>query len=75
MDVEVDAEQISIRIDVTPRSRGVGACTNNEEVPHLVRLDGPVGDRRLVDGTCGGSGIAPKVLRCADPVRWSPPQD
>lgn len=75
VDVEADTAQISIRIDVTPRSRGVGACTNNEQVAHVVRLDEPVGTRDLVDGTCAGSGISPKVLRCADPVRWSPPQD
>jgi hypothetical protein len=46
---------ITINVDPLPREGGAN-CLGNPAVPTVVHLASPIGDRRLVDGTCLHSG-------------------
>ncbi|GAA5142066.1 hypothetical protein GCM10023340_04950 [Nocardioides marinquilinus] len=51
--------------------RGEATCQSNREVPVVVRLVEPIGDRELVDGRCLPGGAAETTTLCArDGRRW-----
>lgn len=69
--ITTDDEQIVVTFTVEPLPPGDYTCPGNNEVPHVVLLDRPIGARDLVDGACV-SGEAVSTIFCADgPVRWS----
>ena len=62
--------QIVVTFTVKALPSGAYSCPGNDQVPHLVDLGEPVGDRRLVDGACL-AGEAVSTSFCIDgPVRW-----
>lgn len=65
--------QIIIRANVKPRSRsGFAACPSNDAAQVTLQLDGPVGDRVLLDAACL-EGDAVGTSSCATGAsRWTP---
>lgn len=62
--------QIVVTFTVKALPAGAYSCPGNDQVPHLVDLGEPVGNRRLVDGACL-AGEAVSTSFCTDgPVRW-----
>ena len=48
-------------------------CPGNDEVPYEVRLDEPIGQRQLLDGSCRSGGEAASTSFCAaGAARWVP---
>lgn len=50
---------------------GEAACPANDVIPTVVELDGPLGDRKLVDGACAHERAADTTW-CDTAGRWSP---
>ena len=74
--VTYESERIVILAQVEPLvGDGARNCQGNDAVLVVVKLDEPIGDRDLVDGTCLNDGLdRPAAVQggsCADPVRWS----
>jgi hypothetical protein len=70
--VSAEEDQIVVTFTVKPLPPDGYKCPGNDQVPHLVKLDEPVGDRKLVDGACL-AGEAASTSYCVDgPVRWPP---
>lgn len=68
--VVAEADRIVVTFTVEPLPGG--DCPSNNQVPYVVQLDGPVGQRELVDGACL-SGEAASTSFCSEgAVRWSP---
>jgi hypothetical protein len=74
--VREDTERVVVTFTVEPVSPGAHTCPGNAFVPTVVKLQGPIGQRQLVDGACDPGGAAASTAWCqvdsADPVRWSP---
>jgi hypothetical protein len=69
--VDENATTVVVTFTVAPvRPRAV-TCPSNNWVPHVVRLDDPLGDRALVDGSCLPGGEAETTSLCSrDGVRY-----
>lgn len=71
-EVAADGEQVVVTFSVEPLGAGDYTCPGNDSVPYVVELDGPLGDRDLVDGACL-SGDAASTSHCSNgAVRWPP---
>jgi hypothetical protein len=55
---------------------GTFTCPGNDQVPYEVDLGQPLGDRRLVDGSCSPGAEAATTSSCSEDggVRWRPGQ-
>lgn len=51
-DVQFTADKVVITFTVSPGPAQSASCQSNPEVPFLVELSEPIGDRTLVDGAC-----------------------
>lgn len=70
--ITAEEARIVVEFTVEPLTGDFYSCQGNDEVPYLVELNEPIGDRQLVDGACL-SGEAASTSFCADgAVRWRP---
>lgn len=68
--VQIEPERILIRTDVERLRPGAYTCPGNNTVPVTVELQGPVGNRELVDAACLEHSAA-RTSYCLDGgVRW-----
>lgn len=69
--VEETATTVVVTFTVAPARPGAKTCQFNNTVPHVVRLEAPLGDRVLVDGACLPRGGARTTSLCSrDGVRY-----
>jgi plastocyanin len=72
--LEPTIEKVDTRVVVTftvEALPGPHACPGNDQVPIVVDLGEPLGNRQLVDGACRSGGQAATTAFCADgSVRW-----
>jgi hypothetical protein len=71
-DIAIGDSDIVVTFSVEPVDGG--ECPSNDEVPFVINIGEPIGERRLVDGACLDEGEAASTSFCeAGPERWSPP--
>jgi hypothetical protein len=70
--IEAAKTRVVVTFRVAPLDgSGAHTCPGNRPVPYTVRLDDPIGDRALVDGSCDATRAAIGTAFCADGgVRW-----
>ena len=56
--LEFGDDEVVVTFTVKATSPGAHTCPLNDEVPYLVDLGQPIGNRRLVDGACRSSEAA-----------------
>ena len=72
--IVIGDSEIVVTFSVEPLDPGDYACPSNDEVPYVVNIGEPIGERRLVDGACLDDGEAASTSSCeAGPERWSAP--
>ena len=72
-DIVIGDRDVVVTFSVAPLDFDVRTCIPNEEVPFVVNLAEPIGERRLVDGAClDDSEASPTGFCRSGPVRWSP---
>ncbi|WP_341229988.1 hypothetical protein [Nocardioides salarius] len=73
-DIEMRPDEVVVRFRVSPGTPREATCPGNEWVPYSVALEGPLGDRRLVDGECLDRGAGAGTSECRDDqgVRYTP---
>ena len=71
-DIVIGDRDVVVTFSVAPLDLDVRTCISNEEVPFVVNLAEPIGERRLVDGAClDGSESSSTGFCRSGPVRWS----
>jgi len=61
---------VTFSVDPVPQGRDY-ECPGNDQVPYVVELDEPMGQRQLVDGACLPGGAAETTTLCGDgAARW-----
>jgi hypothetical protein len=67
-------DEVVVTFTVEALSPGVHTCPGNDQVPYELDLGQPLGERRLVDGSCRPpDGEARDTSLCIDgDVRWAP---
>lgn len=72
--IEVGETDIVVTFFVAPLDSDLEQeCPGNDEVPYEVRLDEPIGQRQLLDGSCRSGGEAASTSFCAaGAARWVP---
>jgi hypothetical protein len=71
--IVIGDRDIVVTFSVAPLDLDVRPCISNEEVPFVVDIGEPIGERRLVDGACLDDGEASSTGFCrSGPERWSP---
>lgn len=72
-DIVIGDRDVVVTFSVAPLDLEVRTCISNEEVPFVVNIGEPIGERRLVDGACLDDSEASSRGFCrSGPVRWSP---
>lgn len=72
-DVEESAHEVVVTFRVSPGQPSEASCPGNVQERDTVVLDGPLGERRLVDGDCRGTGDGVGTARCDDQgIRHAP---
>jgi hypothetical protein len=66
------ANEIVVTFTVESLPPGTYRCPSNVEVPSVVNVGQPIGDRKLVDGACRASDARTTVFCVDGATRWSP---
>ena len=65
-DVKVTSDRVIVTFVVTPETWGRADCQGNPEVPFLLTLPEPLGNRALADGQCLADDDVASTAFCAD---------
>ena len=72
-EVEVKSDRVIVTFVVSPGEPGSADCQGNPEVPFLLTLPEPLGNRALADGQCLGNDEVAGTAFCADGgLRYQP---
>lgn len=72
-EVEVKSDRVIVTFVVTPGEPGSANCQGNPEVPFLLTLPEPLGNRALADGRCLANDDVASTAFCADGgLRYEP---
>lgn len=72
-EVEVKSDRVIVTFVVTPGEPGSADCQGNPEVPFLLTLPEPLGNRALADGQCLTNDEVAGTAFCADSgLRYEP---
>ena len=71
--VQIGQSNIVVTFTVERRAAGAARCPSNDQVPYVVDIGEPIGNRKLLDGACLADGEAKSTSFCVGgAVRWSP---
>jgi hypothetical protein len=73
--VQIEPERIIIRAYVRRLPPGAYTCPGNDEVPVTIELQGPIGNRKLVDAACLEDRAARTAFCLDGGVRWPCKED
>ena len=72
-EIEVKSDRVIVTFLVTPGEPGSADCQGNPEVPFLLTLSEPLGNRALIDGQCLTNEDVTSTAFCADGgLRYEP---